>query len=148
MFPLSAFKRLASSSSSVLPIRFFGTSSSSIKKYTITGESNSRCTKSTTLSGDPVVTDMPFSTGGTGLGGTPVEALLSALIGCEYLTSLYISKELGFTLNKVTHQLTAERNEEGVYFKPIDAKAPISAAVSKITGVVNVETNGTQEQLD
>ena len=75
------FKVVATSSKSG-----FASSTAKIHKYELKGESSDLISSGKNLAGIEMSTDLPQKVGGKGLAPTPIDLVLSGLIGCEFIT--------------------------------------------------------------
>lgn len=70
---------------SVAPSRSYAFSQSKIHKYELSGTSEGWISNGTSPSGSKVSTDLPQKAGGKGA-PTPIDLVLGAIVGCEFIT--------------------------------------------------------------
>ncbi|KAL4484364.1 hypothetical protein ABPG74_019541 [Tetrahymena malaccensis] len=118
-----------------------------LRQYSIKSQSSQAQAKSVTKSGFTVITDMQKKDGGNETGPSPVELLLSALVGCQNIVSRMVAKNLGFNINEISFDITAERDHRGICTQPMTEDAPVTSGLFRIYGTATVDTDGSQEQL-
>ena len=74
--------------------------------------------ESTPPSGNRLVMDISVEEGGTNIGPTPVEALLSAIAGCSAVDVVMILQKKKQTLTSYRIEIDGERGPVGVYPRP------------------------------
>lgn len=87
--------------------------------------------------------DEPTERGGTNLGLTPTETLMSSLIGCTNVIAKRIAHGMGVEMGTMNVSLTADFNRLGTMLQE-EVEAPFSNIVMDI----EVATNATPEQLE
>ena len=87
--------------------------------------------------------DEPPERGGTNLGLTPTETLMSSLIGCTNVISKRIAHGMGVEMGDMKVSLSADFNRLGAMLQE-EVEAPFSNIVMDI----EVATNATPEQLE
>jgi len=88
-------------------------------------------------------TDEPVAQGGRDEAATPLHTLLVALMGCETATAHFTAKRLGIKIDSLSFEF------EGVYdLRGWKAQANVPARFQTLKGVVTVETNGTQADVE
>lgn len=87
--------------------------------------------------------DEPLERGGTNLGLSPTETLMSSLIGCTNVISKKIAHKAGFELGEMKVSLTSKFDRRGVLLME-EVDTPFTDIVMDI----EVATNGTPEQMD
>lgn len=90
-----------------------------------------------------VCIDEPLARGGTNLGLTPTETLVSALIGCTNVISQRIAHRDGVSFGDMTINATAKFDRRGVSLEE-EIEAPFVSIALDIT----VKTDATEAQLD
>ncbi|EAS04041.1 OsmC family protein (macronuclear) [Tetrahymena thermophila SB210] len=118
-----------------------------LRQYQIQSETDNFSVKTKTESGFTVVTDMAKKVGGNGSGPSPIELLLSSLVGCENIVARNIASHLGFTINQAKFDIKAERDERGTNDLPMTEDSPITSGLQRIWGIVYVDTDGSDQQL-
>ncbi|KAL4489872.1 hypothetical protein ABPG72_010771 [Tetrahymena utriculariae] len=118
-----------------------------LRQYSIKSQSSQAQAKSVTKSGFTVITDMQKKDDGNETGPSPVELLLSALVGCQNIVSRMIAQNLGFIIKEIQFDITAERDHRGICSQPITEDASVTSGLFRIYGTAIVDTEGTQEQL-
>lgn len=89
------------------------------------------------------VIDEPAERGGTNLGLTPTETLMSSLIGCTNVISKRIAHGMGVKMGEMKVELSASFDRRGTMLME-DVEHPFSNVVMDI----DVETDATPEQLE
>lgn len=87
--------------------------------------------------------DEPEERGGTNLGLTPTETLMSSLMGCTNVISNKIAKRMDVALGRMDMTLTASFDRRGTMLEE-EVEAPFSDIVLDIA----VETDASDDQLD
>ncbi|KAL4481558.1 hypothetical protein ABPG74_007647 [Tetrahymena malaccensis] len=118
-----------------------------LRQYQISSETDNYQVKTQTESGITVITDLAKKYGGNGSGPSPIELLLSSLVGCENIVAKKIASHLGFKINQAKFDIKAERDDRGLNDLPMTEDSPISSGLQRIWGTVYVDTDGTDEQL-
>ena len=89
------------------------------------------------------VIDEPIARGGTNLGLSPTETLVSSLIGCTNVITHRIMEKMGFTINSMDIKSKTMFNRDGVgLIQEIDVPFP------EITLDINISTNASQNDLE
>lgn len=88
------------------------------------------------------IVDEPVERGGTNLGLTPTETLMSALIGCTNVISKRIAAAKGVTMGEMTIALSVSFDRRGVSLAE-EVEQPFSDVVMDIS----VESDATEAQL-
>lgn len=108
---------------------------------TATGETHARSTVSVRDVSSTI--DEPVERGGTNLGLTPTETLMSSLIGCTNVITKRIAHGMGVEMGDMNVSLSADFNRLGTMLQE-EVEAPFSNIVLNI----EVATNATPAQLD
>lgn len=87
--------------------------------------------------------DEPPERGGTNLGLTPTETLMSSLIGCTNVISQRIAQGMGVEMGEMKISLSADFNRLGAMLQE-----EIETPFSNIVLDIEVATNATPEQLE
>ncbi|KAL4486125.1 hypothetical protein ABPG72_012178 [Tetrahymena utriculariae] len=119
-----------------------------LRQYSIQSETDNYLVKTQTESGFTVVTDLAKKFGGNGSGPSPIELLLSSLVGCENIVAIKVASNLGFTINQLKFDIKAERDDRGLNDLPMTEDSPITSGLQRIWGIVYVDTDGTDQQLE
>ncbi|WP_125713390.1 OsmC family protein [Companilactobacillus kedongensis] len=88
--------------------------------------------------------DEPISSGGTNKGMNPVEALLSALGGCETMVAKSFAKSQGILLRNVKVEVQGEFDPDGYLGRNPDAKV----GFSKLTSTFYIDADNTEEEVE
>ena len=89
------------------------------------------------------VIDEPIARGGTNLGLSPTETLVSSLIGCTNVITHRIMEKMGFTINSMDIKSKTIFNRDGVgLIQEVDVPFP------EITLNINISTNASQNDLE
>jgi uncharacterized OsmC-like protein len=89
------------------------------------------------------VIDEPIARGGTNLGLSPTETLVSSLIGCTNVITHRIMEKMGFTINSMDIKSKTMFNRDGVgLIQEVDVPFP------EITLDINISTNASQNDLE
>ena len=89
------------------------------------------------------VIDEPIARGGTNLGLSPTETLVSSLIGCTNVITHRIMEKMGFTINSMDIRSKTMFNRDGVgLIQEVDVPFP------EITLDINISTNASQNDLE
>lgn len=89
------------------------------------------------------VIDEPIARGGTNLGLSPTETLVSSLIGCTNVITHRIMEKMGFTINSMDIKSKTMFNRDGVgLIQEVDVPFP------EITLNINISTNASQNDLE
>ena len=89
------------------------------------------------------VIDEPIARGGTNLGLSPTETLVSSLIGCTNVITHRIMEKMGFTINSMDIKSKTMFNKDGVgLIQEVDVPFP------EITLDINISTNASQNDLE
>lgn len=70
-----------------------------------------------------LVVDEPEDLGGTDENANPVEYILAGLAGCLNVVGHLVAKELGFSLRKLTIEVSGNINADRLFGKPTDERA-------------------------
>lgn len=89
------------------------------------------------------IIDEPAERGGTNLGLTPTETLMSSLIGCTNVISKRIAHGMGVEMGEMKVSLSADFNRLGTMLQE-----EIEEPFSNIVMDIEVATNATPEQLE
>jgi putative redox protein len=89
------------------------------------------------------IIDEPAARGGTNLGLTPTETLVSALIGCTNVISQRLAHRDGVTFGPMTITAKGEFDRRGAALE-----AEIDVPFTHIALLIDVATDATPEQLD
>ena len=88
------------------------------------------------------VIDEPIARGGTNLGLTPTETLVSSLIGCTNVITHRIMEKMGFTINSMDIKSKTMFNKDGVgLIKEIEVPFP------EINLDIDISTNASENDL-
>lgn len=88
------------------------------------------------------VIDEPIARGGTNLGLTPTETLVSSLIGCTNVITHRIMEKMGFTINSMDIKSKTMFNKDGVgLIKEIEVPFP------KINLDIDISTDASENDL-
>ena len=118
----------------------------SLKKYALSafsaGPSKPGCIVKTST-GHNLATDLPKPAGGADEAAQPVELMLAALLGCKTATAHFVARHLwARPHNKIAfitfEDVVAERDERGALTLPITDELPITAALTRVTGIARV----------
>jgi len=89
------------------------------------------------------VIDEPIARGGTNLGLSPTETLVSSLIGCTNVITHRIMEKMGFTINSMDIKSKTMFNKDGVgLIQEVDVPFP------EITLDINISTNASENDLE
>ena len=89
------------------------------------------------------VIDEPIARGGTNLGLSPTETLVSSLIGCTNVITHRIMEKMGFTINSMDIKSKTMFNRDGVgLIQEVDVPFP------EITLDINISTNASQNDFE
>ena len=89
------------------------------------------------------VIDEPIARGGTNLGLSTTETLVSSLIGCTNVITHRIMEKMGFTINSMDIKSKTMFNRDGVgLIQEVDVPFP------EITLDINISTNASQNDLE
>eukprot|EP00123_Amoebidium_parasiticum_P019386 comp24887_c0_seq1/m.46907 comp24887_c0_seq1/g.46907 ORF comp24887_c0_seq1/g.46907 comp24887_c0_seq1/m.46907 type:complete len:178 (-) comp24887_c0_seq1:315-848(-) len=118
-----------------IALRLYATQAPKLKVVSVVGEASGQ--KTTTVNGEglKVTFDEPKRIGGSGLGQTPLEGLLSALAGCETATFMSMVQRQKLEVSKIEYKLDAEWDPRG--FIGVDGVYP---GFQKTTVDVKVHT--------
>jgi putative redox protein len=89
------------------------------------------------------IVDEPAERGGSNLGLSPTETLMSALIGCTNVISKRIAHGMGITMGEMTINLTASFDRRGAMLLE-EVETPFSDIVLDI----DVATDATDDQIE
>ena len=88
------------------------------------------------------VIDEPIARGGTNLGLSPTETIVSSLIGCTNVITHRIMEKMGFTINSMDIKSKTMFNKDGVgLIQEVDVPFP------EITLDINISTNASENDL-
>lgn len=110
-------------------------------KLTAVGESHSKSTVS--VRDVAAIIDEPTERGGTNLGLTPTETLISSLIGCTNVISKKIAHKAGFELGEMTFDVAVKFDRRGVTLAE-EVEHPFSDLVMNI----EAKTDATPDQFE
>ena len=89
------------------------------------------------------VIDEPIARGGTNLGLSPTETLVSSLIGCTNVITHRIMEKMGFTINSMDIKSKTMFNRDGVGLIQ-EVKVPFP----EITLDINISTDASENDLE
>ena len=89
------------------------------------------------------VIDEPIARGGTNLGLSPTETLVSSLIGCTNVITHRIMEKMGFTINSMDIKSKTMFNKDGVGLIQ-EVKVPFP----EITLDINISTDASENDLE
>jgi putative redox protein len=89
------------------------------------------------------IIDEPAARGGTNLGLTPTETLVSALVGCTNVISQRLAHRDGVTFGAMTIAVQGEFDRRGAALE-----AEVDTPFTRIALTIEVATDATPEQLD
>ncbi|KAL4489874.1 hypothetical protein ABPG72_010773 [Tetrahymena utriculariae] len=115
--------------------------------YSIKSESSGYQLTTKSENNFSVKTDLSQKAGGKGDGASSIELFLASLAGCENFTAQIIAKNLGFTIFQSSFDIKGERNDRGLNHTPITEESPYTSRLSRIWGIVNIDTDETDEQI-
>ena len=89
------------------------------------------------------VIDEPIARGGTNLGLSPTETLVSSLIGCTNVITHRIMEKMGFTINSMDIKSKTMFNRDGV-----DLIQEVELPFPEITLDINISTDASENDLE
>ncbi len=89
------------------------------------------------------IIDEPLERGGSNLGPSPTETMMSALIGCTNVISKKIAKKMGVIFGEMKIDMSYKFNRLGTLLQE-EIEVPFDEVVLDI----DVQTNATPEQMD
>lgn len=105
-----------------------------------TGVSHARTDVS--VSGKTFTIDEPAARGGTDMGPSPTETLISALIGCTNVIASRIAEHMGLEVRDMTIDAAADFDRRGVMLQEA-----VRVPFPKIDLTINAKIGGSDEQI-
>ena len=116
--------------------------SENVVRMTLDGSSKSHSRTDIITRDVESVIDEPIARGGTNLGLTPTETLVSSLIGCTNVITHRIMEKMGFTINSMDIKSKTMFNKDGVgLIKEIEVPFP------EINLDIDISTDASENDL-
>jgi putative redox protein len=108
----------------------------------LAGRSVSHARTDVSVSGKTLTIDEPTARGGTDMGPSPTETLISALIGCTNVISSRIAEHIGLEVRDMTIDAAAEFDRRGVTLQEA-----VRVPFPRIDLTINAKMKGSDEQI-
>lgn len=111
-----------------------------VKQYGIKGITSGVACDIYTSSGFQMRTDIPKVVGGDNSAPEPIYHVLSALVGCESATAMFVARKLRLDVTSIRFEVRASRDERGALALPIDRTPVVPSRLDKIEGTAFVSS--------
>lgn len=109
---------------------------------TLAGTGVSHARTDVSVGGKTFTIDEPAARGGTDMGPSPTETLISALIGCTNVISNRIAEHMGLEVRDMTIEAAADFDRRGVMLQEA-----VRVPFPKIDLTINAKIKGSDEQI-
>jgi uncharacterized OsmC-like protein len=109
----------------------------------LAGKGVSHARTDVSVAGKTLVIDEPAARGGTDMGPSPTETLISALIGCTNVISNRIAEHMGLEVRDMTIDAAADFDRRGVLLQEA-----VRVPFPKIDLTINAKIKGSDEQIE